>query len=82
MIDWTLSINSFINGGILLAIIVGILRVGGMQELLKHHADTLEDHGDRMTKHDEIMLKMVSDLQRLIGRVEADAFQDRRQLPR
>ena len=45
-------------------------RLISFEALLLGHAQTLVSHGAKMEKQDEILLRLVGDMQRLIGRVE------------
>jgi hypothetical protein len=40
------------------------------EHLLEMHAKTLGEHAKRMERQDELLIRLVGDVQRLIGRVE------------
>lgn len=46
-------------------------RLAVFEATLRIHADTLVAHAGKMEKQDDILLRVVSDIQRLIGRLEA-----------
>ena len=48
-------------------------RIAVFEEVLKTHTDTLAVHADRMEKQDDLLLRLVGDVQRLIGRIEVGA---------
>jgi hypothetical protein len=58
------------SGGTLISIIVGLIRLGGMQEMLKTHAAALAAHAARMDRFDGQVMQVVGDLQRVVGRLE------------
>ena len=45
-------------------------RIVAFETLLEQHALTLVQHASKMEKQDDILLRLVGDMQRLIGRVE------------
>ncbi len=47
-------------------------RVSVFENVLKDHARTLIDHANRMEKQDDLLIKLVGDVQRLVGRMEAE----------
>ena len=47
------------------------LRISRFEEILEGHAKTLAAHAGRMEKQDDLLLRLVGDVQRLIGYMEA-----------
>lgn len=77
--DWTISLGQIVQAvSFVLAIILSIQRVYHLLdkrialivEEVKQHGATLSDHNGRMTKYEEMLFKVVGDLQRLVGRAE------------
>ncbi len=58
-------------------------RMAGFEQTLQQHATTLTDHAKRLERYEEVLFKIVGDLQRVIGRVEVQHEEDgrRRALP-
>lgn len=54
-------------------------RIALFEEMLKGHAIELSSHAARIENHDIALMRLVGDLQRVIGRIEADSM--RRGLP-
>lgn len=46
-------------------------RVARLEDTLISHAQTLTMHGERMERYEASLFKVVADLQRVIGRMEA-----------
>lgn len=78
--DWTitlgnaLTIFTLIGGGwlgIMRSYYLFDARISSFEATLKIHADILIQHSLRMEKQDDLLLKLVGDVQRLIGHLEA-----------
>lgn len=52
-------------------------RVTAFEVLLTGYARTLTEHAERMSKHEDAIVEIVKDLQRLIGRSEVERMQYR-----
>lgn len=77
MIEWTLTLGDLISGSVVAATVIGAYwalrsRMELLESKLLDHATTLLRHSDRMDRHEARFLDVVSNLQRLIGRVEAE----------
>lgn len=77
--DWTISLGNVLTvvGFIIAAWLAGTRIYNGIDRrliafegLLSHHAATLVDHAARMKTQDDMLLRLVGDVQRLIGRME------------
>lgn len=74
--DWAM-INTFVSAaGFGLVIMTGLIKLGGIEQTIRQHSAMLD-------KHEIMMLEMVKDLQRLIGRSEsaAQAARSRHEAP-
>ncbi|MDO8632196.1 MAG: hypothetical protein Q7R41_17065 [Phycisphaerales bacterium] len=45
-------------------------RIGKFEDVLLNHAHTLTTHSNRMEKQDDLLFKLVGDVQRLVGSME------------
>lgn len=79
MFDWTISLGSIVNAVMLIigAYAAGVKlyhaldkRIDRFELEISAHAKTLEDHASRMERWESTLFKVVSDLQRVIGRME------------
>lgn len=87
--DWSISLGQIVTG-ILFAGSVALSaqriyhlldkRIAGLELTLTTHAATLTDHKGKLDKYEETLFSVVSDLQRIIGRVEA-MVPERRHVP-
>lgn len=77
--DWTVTLGQIVQ--VLSLIVFGSIavmklyhtidkRVGRFEQELLTHASTLKDHSLRMERYEAALFKVVSDLQRTIGRLE------------
>lgn len=61
--------------GIIISIAIAVLRVGvqigGMQTLTKIQGDSIMEHTKRLDLYESRLISVVSDVQRMIGRLEA-----------
>ena len=81
--DWTISLGTILSA---LLVIMGTWatvsrlyslldkRLAVFENILDDHANTLIRHSTRMEKHDDIIIKMTGDMQRIIGRLEVDSL--------
>ena len=78
--DWTVTLGNTLT--IITMLIGGWLgimrmyylfnhRISSFEATIKVHADTLMVHTKRMEKQDDLLLRLVGDVQRLIGHLEA-----------
>ena len=79
-IDWTLNVWQVITAvGFLFGGYSAVMRVyhlvdkrlASMEQHLTEHAGTIGQHGQRLEKYEQALFKLVGDLQRVVGRVEA-----------
>lgn len=56
-------------------------RMGKFETIIEAHSTTLTSHEIRMEKHDNLSLKLVGDVQRLIGHMEATEIRRSREHP-
>ena len=84
--DWTISLGSILT-------IVGFFfslwwsltrlwtrmdrRVSVFETVLAKHAETLLSHATKMERQDSLLIQLVGDVQRLIGRIEAQTLRGR-----
>ncbi len=78
--DWTISLGQVVTAAsFFLSIAMAGQRIyllldkrlSLLQQTVMNHTDTLTSHDSRMKHYEEVLFKVVSDLQRLIGRAEA-----------
>ena len=78
-LDWSISVGNILTA---LVFLFGAVSTGWkiynafarqavvFEGLLKEHTNTLISHAGRMEKQDELLLRIIGDVQRLIGRME------------
>lgn len=77
-IDWTISLSNLLGYVAALAALGWRLyhaidkRVAVFEEIVNHHTKTLKTHDERMDKHEDRLISLLSQLQRLIGRSEVE----------
>lgn len=84
--DWTISFGQIVTAvAFALSVILSgqriyhllDLRITLLVEEVHQHKETLSDHKGRLEKYEEVLFKLVGDLQRLVGRAEVQ-LHDRR----
>ena len=79
-VDWSVSIGNILTAASFFTAVLAVIwkfyasfltKTTAFEELLKGHAATLMTHADRMEKQDDLLLRVISDVQRLVGRMES-----------
>ena len=77
--DWSVSVGNIVTAVVFLtSTLLGMWRMSVsitqkaavFEALLREHAVTLMAHASRMEKQDDLLLKIMGEVQRLIGRME------------
>ena len=76
-INWQAATFWVTTGGFTLAIATMLVKFGTIQEMISSHARTLIEHRTKMDQHDALLLKLIGELQHVIGRIETSrSFED------
>jgi hypothetical protein len=62
---------TFFSGGTLVSVIVGLMKLGGMQQMLKTHAESIAAHASRMDRYEQEVRGVAARIERVVGRLEA-----------
>lgn len=86
--DWTITLGNLMTiGGIVVGMYVGATKILNrvddrlmkLEQIFVSHTATLIAHAARMEKQDDMLLRLVGDVQRLIGHMESrDSHEHRR----
>ena len=73
--DWSLHIGDVIQVLAILGTAMwayhGIaVKLALLAQIIEEHSDTLREHGQRLTRYEESLFKLVGDLQRMVGHLE------------
>jgi len=78
MINWTITLGNILSVlGFTISIAWAVIKIQHtlekevirLRDTLNTHSNMLDGHSLRLEKHDELILKLVGDIERLIGRL-------------
>lgn len=82
--DWSVSLGQIVNAVLLIFGVYGAVirmyhvldkRASAIEQTIKNHGEALTNHAIRMERWETTLFKVVSDLQRVIGRMEVSAHE-------
>lgn len=84
--DWTISLGTILSAILVVmgtwatvARLYSLLdrRLAVFETMLSNHATTLFTHSTRMEKHEDLIIKLTGNMQRIIGRLEVEGVKVR-----
>lgn len=70
-VNWQAATFFVSLGGFVCVIATVFVKFGSIQQMIESHSSILSDHHTKMESHDRLLITVVGDLQRVIGRVES-----------
>lgn len=70
-VNWQAATFFVSLGGFICLIATVFVKFGALRQMLEQHSETLDQHQAKMAIQDALLIKVIGDLQRVIGRVDS-----------